>query len=89
MEKTQMLGKIEGKRRSGWQRMRWLDAITDSMAMNEQTLGDSEGQGMLAYCRSSDCKGSDMDWWLNNNVVTRLIMVIILKCIETWNHYVL
>ena len=30
-EKTLMLGKIEGKRRRGWQRMRWLDGITDSM----------------------------------------------------------
>ena len=33
-EKTLMLGNIEGKRRRGWQRMRWLDSITDSMAMN-------------------------------------------------------
>ena len=32
-EKTLMLGKIEGMRRSGWQRMRWLDGITDSMDM--------------------------------------------------------
>jgi len=31
LEKTPMLGKIEGKRRSGQQRMRWLDGITDSM----------------------------------------------------------
>ena len=31
LEKTLMLGKIKGKRRRGWQRMRWLDAITDSM----------------------------------------------------------
>ena len=30
-EKTLMLGKIEGKRRRGWQRRRWLDGITDSM----------------------------------------------------------
>ena len=30
-EKTMMLGKIEGRRRRGWQRMRWLDAITNSM----------------------------------------------------------
>ena len=30
-EKTLMLGKIEGRRRRGWQRMRWLDVITDSM----------------------------------------------------------
>ena len=32
-EKTMMLGKIEGRRRKGWQRMRWLDGITDSMDM--------------------------------------------------------
>ena len=32
-EKTLMLGKIEGRRRRGWQRMRWLDGITDSMEM--------------------------------------------------------
>ena len=32
-EKTLMLGKIEGKRRRGWQKMRWLDGITDSMDM--------------------------------------------------------
>ena len=32
-EKTLMLGKIEGRRRRGWQRMRWLDGITDSMVM--------------------------------------------------------
>ena len=32
-EKTLMLGKIEARRRRGWQRMRWLDGITDSMDM--------------------------------------------------------
>ena len=34
LEKTQMLGKIEGRRRRGRQRMRWLDGITDSMDMD-------------------------------------------------------
>ena len=34
LEKTLMLVKIEGKRRRGWQRMSWLDSITDSMDMN-------------------------------------------------------
>ena len=34
LEKTLMLGVIEGKRRRGWQRMRWLDSITNSLDMN-------------------------------------------------------
>ena len=52
LEKTLTLGKIEGRRRRGRQRMRWLDGITNSMGHEfEQTLGDSDGQGSLA-CRS-------------------------------------
>ena len=38
LEKTPVLGKIEGKRRSGQQRMRWLDSIVDSMDLNENKL---------------------------------------------------
>ena len=38
LENTLMLGKIKGKRREGWQRLRWLDSITDSIDMNLSKL---------------------------------------------------
>ena len=38
LEMTLMLGRIEGRRRRGWQRMRWLDSLTDSMDMNLSKL---------------------------------------------------
>ena len=49
-EKNVMPGKIEGRRKRGRQRMRWLDGITDSVNEFEQALGDGEGQGSLVYC---------------------------------------
>ena len=50
LEKTLMLGKIEGRRRRGWQRMGWLAGITDSVDMNLSRLWDwwwTEKHGML------------------------------------------
>ena len=50
-----MLGKTEGRKRRGQQRMRWLDSDRC-----EQTLGDSEGQGSLVCCSPWGRKESDM-----------------------------
>ena len=66
LEKTLMLGKIEGWGRRGWQRMRWLDGITDSMDMSLSKLrGFDDGQGGLACCSPWSCKELDRTDRLN------------------------
>ena len=67
LEQTLMLGRTEGKRRRGRQRMRWLDGITDSTDMNLGKLQDGEGQGDLACCSPGGHKESDTTELLNNN----------------------
>ena len=69
LEKTLMLGKIEGGRRRGQQRMRWLDGITNSVDEFEQAPGDGEGQGSLECSSPWGCKELDRTEQLNSNKV--------------------
>ena len=66
-ETTLMLGNMEGRRRRGRQRTRWLDGIIDSidMSLTEQVLGVGDGQGSLACCSPWGCKESAMTEQLN------------------------
>ena len=65
LEKVLILGKIEGRMRKGWQRIRWLDSINYSMDMSlKKTQGDGEEQRSLMCCSPWSCKELDTTKWL-------------------------
>ena len=73
LEKTMVLGGIGGRRRRGWQRMRWLDGITSLMYMSlvyVPTLRVDDGQGGLECCDLWGRKESDTTEWLNRIELT-------------------
>ena len=70
METTLKLGRIEGKRRSEWQRMRWLDSITNTMDVNVKKLQEMVKNREAWHATVRGAVESDMTQRVNNNSVT-------------------
>ena len=74
-EKTLMLGKIDGRRRRGWQRMKWLDGITDSMDM-----GLMEREAWRAAVHGVTKSQTQLSNWTELNWTEKLYYSLILFC---------
>ena len=84
LEKILMLGETEGRRR-GWQRVKWLDGIINSMDMNLGKLLEMMREGSLACCSLWGCEESDTTWWLNTTTNNNHLVEIprIIKDLES------
>ena len=83
LEKTLMLGKIEGRRRGGWQRMRWFDGMTDSMVLSlsklQELVMDREACGVAVHGVAKSQKW--LSDWLNRTGTFKPLEVFVCRCV--------